>query len=69
MSFLEMIENMTPMYNEAKERAKDKNSRAEGKKYGTGVSLLLYGSGLDGADSSEAWAEITPKWRIKVTAN
>ncbi len=58
--FPEMIEKMTPMYNEAKERAKNKNSKVEGKKYGTGVSLLVYGSGLDGADSSEAWVELTP---------
>ncbi|MEJ8553025.1 molybdopterin-dependent aldehyde oxidoreductase [Tepidibacter sp. Z1-5] len=58
--FPEMIEKMRPMYNEAKERAKEKNLKSEDKKYGTGVSLLIYGSGLDGADSSEAWAELTP---------
>lgn len=58
--FPEMIEKMRPIYNEAKERVKDKNLKLENKKYGTGVSLLIYGSGLDGADSSEAWAELTP---------
>ncbi|MCT4507582.1 MAG: molybdopterin-dependent oxidoreductase [Tepidibacter sp.] len=56
----EMIEKMRPIYNEVKKRAKDKNLKSENKKYGTGVSLLIYGSGLDGADSSEAWAELTP---------
>ena len=36
------------------ERAAKKNAKAEGKY--EGVSILLYGCGLDGADSSEAWA-------------
>ncbi|CAH2213313.1 molybdopterin-dependent aldehyde oxidoreductase [Tepidibacter aestuarii] len=58
--FPEMIEKMRPIYNEAKEKAKEKNLKSEDKKYGTGVSLLIYGSGLDGADSSEAWAELIP---------
>ena len=29
-------------------------------KYGAGVSLGVYGCGLDGVDSSEAWAELNP---------
>ena len=54
-----MIDTMRPHYEKAKEEAKIKNENSEGKKYGVGVSLLLYGSGLDGADSAEAWAELT----------
>lgn len=55
-----MIDKVRPHYEEAKKRAKIKNEKAQGKKYGVGASILLYGSGLDGADSSEAWAELTP---------
>ncbi len=36
-----------------------KNAKGGDIKYGVGISLLEYGCGLDGADSSEAWAEIT----------
>lgn len=55
-----MIEKMKPYYKEAKERVAKKNVNVQGKKYGIGTTILLYGSGLDGADSSEAWTEITP---------
>lgn len=54
-----MLEKMRPLYKEAKENAKKKNASGGDKKYGAGISLLLYGSGLDGADSSEAYAELT----------
>lgn len=56
------IDKMRPLYKEAKEKIKAKNENAKGssKKYGMGVSLLLYSCGLDGADTSNAWAEITP---------
>ncbi len=54
-----MIDTMRPHYEKAKENAKLKNEKSEDKKYGVGISLLLYGSGLDGADSSEAWVELT----------
>lgn len=54
-----MIDTIRPLYKEAKEKAKEKNQQSEDKKYGVGVSLLIYGSGLDGSDSSEAWAELT----------
>ena len=56
------IDKLRPLYKEAKERikAKNENTKDSNKKYGVGVSLLLYSCGLDGADSSNAWAEITP---------
>jgi Aerobic-type carbon monoxide dehydrogenase, large subunit CoxL/CutL homologs len=55
------LDKMRPLYKEAKERAKAKNAEGGPVKYGAGITLLCYGSGLDGADSSEAWAEITAK--------
>lgn len=54
----DMLDTMRPHYEKAKEEAKKKNEGSNGKKYGVGISLLLYGSGLDGADSSEAWVEL-----------
>jgi aldehyde oxidoreductase len=56
-SFSEMFDLMRPKYEEALKRA-EKNSTAEHKK-GVGVSIGVYGCGLDGPDGSEAWAELT----------
>lgn len=55
----EMIDTMRPHYERAKEDVAKKNAQNNGKKYGAGLTLLIYGSGLDGADSSEAWVELT----------
>ena len=55
------MDKLRPYYQEAKRRAKEKNESSGEHKYGAGVSLLIYGSGLGGVDTSEAWAEITPK--------
>ncbi|MHC6180079.1 molybdopterin-dependent aldehyde oxidoreductase [Clostridium sp. JNZ X4-2] len=55
-----MLDKLRPIYKEAKKKAADKNKNSVDKKYGAGMSLLLYSSGLDGADTSAAWAEITP---------
>ncbi len=55
----DLLDKIRPYYTKAKETAKEKNKNSEGKKYGSGISLLIYGCGLDGADSSEAWVEIT----------
>lgn len=55
------IDKLRPKYQEAKARVAAKNAAGGDKKYGVGVSLLIYGCGLDGADSSNAWAEITPQ--------
>ncbi|AZV57340.1 molybdopterin-dependent aldehyde oxidoreductase [Clostridium sp. AWRP] len=54
-----MIETLFPLYKEAKERVKNKNVNSGDKKYGVGTALLIYGCGLDGPDSSNAWAELT----------
>lgn len=56
-SLVEMIDKMRPLYKEALERAK-KESTPEIKK-GVGVSIGIYGCGLDGPDSSEVWLELT----------
>jgi aldehyde oxidoreductase len=50
-----------PVYDLAKKTAAEKNAASQDKKYGVGVSVNIYGCGLDGPDTSEAWAEITPK--------
>lgn len=56
-----MIDKLRPHYEEAKLRVRDKNDVSENKKYGLGLALLICCAGLDGADSSEAWVELTDK--------
>jgi len=56
-SFKEMIDKMVPLYEKAKEKAKA-GSTAEIKK-GVGVSIGVYGCGLDGPDGSQANIELT----------
>ena len=48
----------SPLYKAALEKAK-KESTDKVKK-GVGVSIGVYGCGLDGVDGSEAWIELTP---------
>ncbi|GKT07254.1 molybdopterin-dependent aldehyde oxidoreductase [Desulforhabdus sp. TSK] len=57
-SLPELIDKIRPLYEEALEKAK-KESTAE-KKRGVGVSIGVYGCGLDGPDSSESAVELTP---------
>lgn len=59
IAFPQALDKIRPYYNQAREKAKAKNAKGGDIKYGVGISLLEYGCGLDGADSSEAWAEIT----------
>jgi aldehyde oxidoreductase len=56
-SFPEMIDKLRPLYKTAKEKAR-KESTPESKK-GVGISLGIYGCGIDGPDSSEVWVELT----------
>jgi aldehyde oxidoreductase len=56
-SFKEMMDKMRPLYKKAKEKAKAE-STAEVKK-GVGVSIGIYGCGLDGPDGSEVGVELT----------
>ena len=55
-SLPEMIDKLRPIYKAARDKAKAE-STAEIKK-GVGVSIGVYGCGLDGPDSSEAWVEL-----------
>lgn len=56
-TFPEMIEKLRPLYKAAKDRAR-KESTAEVKK-GVGISLGIYGCGIDGPDASEISVELT----------
>ena len=50
-----------PYYEAAKKRVAEKNAASDGKiKYGIGVSLGVYGCGLDNSDVSECWATLNP---------
>ena len=64
MSLPEMFKQMRPYYEEAKKRVKAR-STAEVKR-GVGVALGVYGSGLDGPDTSEAWAELNEDGTVTV---
>ena len=55
-----LFDKSRPVYELAKKTAASKNASSDGvKKYGVGVSVNIYGCGLDGPDTSEAWAEVT----------
>jgi aldehyde oxidoreductase len=57
-----LFEKTRPIYELAKKTVAQKNAASDGvKKYGVGVSVNIYGCGLDGPDTSEAYAELTPK--------
>ena len=50
-----------PHYEAAKKRVAEKNAASDGKiKYGIGVSLGVYGCGLDNTDTSECYADLNP---------
>jgi aldehyde oxidoreductase len=57
MSFPEMFDMLRPLYKAAKEKAKAESTPE--RKKGVGISLGIYGAGLDGADGAEAWVELT----------
>jgi len=57
-SFPELFDKLRPLYKNAVARVK-KESTPE-KKKGVGISLGIYGCGLDGPDSSEVLVELTP---------
>jgi aldehyde oxidoreductase len=57
LSFEEMFDKMRPIYYEAKEKAATE-STVDIKK-GVGITLGIYGCGLDAPDSGEAWIELT----------
>ncbi|WP_119071144.1 molybdopterin-dependent aldehyde oxidoreductase [Aggregatilinea lenta] len=56
-SFEEMFDLLRPKYQAALQRAEENSTDAH--KKGVGISLGIYGCGLDGPDGAEAWAELT----------
>jgi aldehyde oxidoreductase len=60
----EMIDIIRPKYQEAKKRAKAESTAAV--KRGVGVAIGVYGSGLDGPDTSEADAELMPDGSVTI---
>ena len=59
LSFPEMIDKLRPAYTAALARC-EKESTSE-KKKGVGISIGIYGCGLDGPDASEVAVELTPE--------
>jgi len=61
-SLPEMIDILRPKYQEALKAAKAASTDAI--KRGVGVSIGVYGCGLDGPDSSEVWIELTGEKKV-----
>ena len=59
-SFPEMFDKLRPLYQAALKKAKAES--APDKKKGVGMSLGIYGCGLDGPDASEVSVELDPGW-------
>ncbi len=64
LSLEEMLDKLRPKYQAALERAKKESTDA--RKCGVGISVGVYGSGLDGPDTSEAWAQLNPDNTVTV---
>jgi aldehyde oxidoreductase len=62
--FAEMVEKLRPLYKAAKEKAR-KETNGQVKK-GVGISLGIYGCGLDGVDASEVKVELNPDNTVTV---
>jgi aldehyde oxidoreductase len=62
--FEEMFSLARPKYQDAVARAKLKSTDTV--KCGVGVSLGIYGCGLDGPDTSGAWAELLPNGDVMI---
>ena len=60
----EMIDIIRPKYQAAKKRAKAESTAAV--RRGVGVAIGVYGSGLDGPDTSEADAELMPDGSVTI---
>ena len=58
LSFTQMIDKLRPLYKAAKEKAAKESTAAL--KKGVGISLGIYGCGLDGTDASEVRLELNP---------
>ncbi|MCL2790156.1 MAG: molybdopterin-dependent oxidoreductase [Desulfobulbus sp.] len=65
-SFPQMFDLLRPKYQKAKQDAAAKSTAAV--KRGVGVAVGVYGSGLDGPDNAEAWAELNPDGGVTIYA-
>ncbi len=63
-SLPKMLEALRPMYKAALEKAKKDSTPA--RKKGVGLSVGVYGCGLDGPDTSEAYVEMNPDGTLTV---
>lgn len=52
----EILDKLRPLYKEAQEKAKKETT--DDKKRGVGISIGVYGAGLDGPDTAEAYVEL-----------
>ena len=64
LSLPEMFDKLRPLYEAAKKHAKEAST--DEVKRGVGLALAVYGAGLDGPDSSEAWAELNPDGTVTI---
>ena len=64
LSLPEMFDKLRPLYEAAKKHAKEASTDTV--KRGVGIALAVYGAGLDGPDSSEAWAELNPDGTVTI---
>jgi aldehyde oxidoreductase len=64
LSLPEMIDKLRPKYEAAKAKAKKSSTAAV--KRGVGISLGVYGAGLDGPDASEAYVELNADGTITI---
>ena len=66
----EMYKVARPLYEAGKKRVAEKNAASDGRyKYGIGVASGVYGCGLDGVDSSQAYAELNPDGTVTMYAS
>lgn len=66
-SMPQLLDMIRPKYEAARQAAKALSSPE--KKRGVGLSVGVYGCGLDGPDGAEAWAELLPDGRVQVSTN
>ena len=65
-----LFDKARPLYEAAKARVAEKNAASDGRyKYGIGVSLGVYGCGLDGVDASQVDLELNPDGTVTAYAD
>ncbi len=67
LSMSTMYDKLRPLYDAAKKRVKEEST--DEVKRGVGLAFAVYGAGLDGPDSSEAWAELNPDGSVTIGAS